>query len=194
MMLPEEAITRFSECREAAERSDELEPTAMCLSSVREDGGVSSRMVLLKDWDETGFVFYTNYNSHKGRELLANPKVCLSFFWPQLERQIRINGTAVKQDAAGSDAYFNLRPRGSKVGAWASPQSEVISGRELLEQEAEKVEARFASGEVSRPPHWGGFVVAPSSVEFWQGRPSRLHDRIRYRMEGNVWLRERLAP
>lgn len=193
--LPANPIRQFGQWFDEGVANKVIEVNAMTISTVAADGMPSARIVLLRSFNDAGFVFYTNYNSHKGRELLANPKVCLSFFWPQLERQVRISGTAAKQSEADSDAYFNLRPRGSRVGAWASPQSQVISGREFLEQEAEKVEARFASGEVTRPPHWGGYAVQPTAIEFWQGRPSRLHDRFRYDIQADgSWTIDRLAP
>ncbi len=193
--LHENPVEQFGSWFDEAVASEVMEVNAMTISTVSAEGVPSARIVLLRSFDESGFVFYTNYNSHKGRELLANPNVCLSFFWPQLERQVRINGVAAKQTAADSDAYFNLRPRGSRIGAWASPQSEVITGREFLEQEAEKVEARFASGEVTRPEHWGGFCIRPQRIEFWQGRASRLHDRFRYALQENgSWAIDRLAP
>ena len=193
--LHSSAIKQFEQWFDEAVAQQVPDPNAMTVSTVSLDGMPSARIVLLRSFNEKGFVFYTNYNSHKGRDLSYSPKVCLSFFWPQLERQIRINGLAEKQTPEDSDAYFDMRPRGSRVGAWASPQSQVIPSRETLQRSVEEVEARFGEDEVTRPPHWGGFLVRPISIEFWQGRPSRLHDRFRYdvQSDGN-WQIERLAP
>ena len=171
------------------------EPNAMTLDTATPDGRPSARMVLIKGVDPRGFVFYTNYESRKGRELEANPWAALVFYWPELERQIRIEGRVERVAAEESDAYFASRPLGSRLGAWASPQSQVIPGRDVLEARLRDLEARFASGDVPRPPHWGGYRVVPEAVEFWQGRPSRLHDRLRYtRQADGRWAIERLAP
>ncbi len=171
------------------------EPNAMTLATATPDGRPSARMVLIKGVDSRGFVFYTNYESRKGRELEANPWAALVFYWPELERQIRIEGRVERVAAEESDAYFASRPLGSRLGAWASPQSQVIPGRDVLEARLRDLEARFASGDVPRPPHWGGYRVVPEAVEFWQGRPSRLHDRLRYtRQADGRWAIERLAP
>jgi pyridoxamine 5'-phosphate oxidase len=171
------------------------EPNAMTLATATPDGRPSARMVLIKGVDPRGFVFYTNYESRKGRELEANPWAALVFYWPELERQIRIEGRVERVAAEESDAYFASRPLGSRLGAWASPQSQVIPGRDVLEARLRDLEARFASGDVPRPPHWGGYRVVPEAVEFWQGRPSRLHDRLRYtRQADGRWAIERLAP
>jgi pyridoxamine 5'-phosphate oxidase len=169
------------------------EPTAMALATVGTDAQPSARMVLLKGYDARGFVFFTNYESRKGRELAANPRAALLFFWPELERQIRIEGELDKVSAAESDEYFRTRPVASRIGAWASPQSEVISKSALVVRVAEMgVRHGLAP---SRPPHWGGYRVAPAAFEFWQGRPNRLHDRIRYRRgPTGAWIIERLAP
>jgi pyridoxamine 5'-phosphate oxidase len=151
--------------------------------------------VLLKGYDENGFVFFTNYQSSKGQQMEENPEACLVFFWKELERQVRIRGTVQKIADADSDIYFASRPQGSKIGAWSSPQSEVISSRELIEANIEKYSSQFAHAAIPRPAHWGGYVVQPTVIEFWQGRQSRLHDRIRYTLLHNkTWQIERLAP
>lgn len=170
------------------------EPNAMTLATADAAGRPSARVVLLKGFDRRGFVFFTNYQSRKGRELAANPFVALVFFWPELERQVRIEGQAAPITAAESDAYFASRPRGSQLGAWASAQSSVIADRAALEREVERLAQQFGAGPIPRPPHWGGYRVAPELIEFWQGRPNRLHDRLRYRRGGDAWLLERLAP
>lgn len=171
------------------------EPNAMVVSSIDDQGFPASRNVLLKSFDERGFVFYTNYTSDKGRQLLERPEAALTFSWIELRRQVRITGTAARLTDQESDAYFASRPRGSQIGAWASPQSSVISDRETLDSQEAEMIARFADGPVPRPPHWGGIRITPLLVEFWQGRPNRLHDRLRYRPDSNGdWLIERLAP
>jgi pyridoxamine 5'-phosphate oxidase len=149
--------------------------------------------VLLRGWDERGFVFFTNYDSRKGREIDANPHASLLFFWDVLEREVRIDGAVEWLSDADSDAYFERRPRGHRLSAWASPQSRVVAGRATLEEAMRDAEARF-SGDVPRPPHWGGYRVVPDAIEFWQGRRNRVHDRLRYRRMGADWVRERLAP
>lgn len=171
------------------------EPTALTLATADAGGRPSARIVLLKDHDQRGFVFYTNYQSRKGRELQANPHAALVAFWPELERQVVITGAVTKVTAAESDEYFGTRPRGSQVGAWASEQSEVIAGRETLESRVAEFERRYAGQDVPRPPHWGGYRLAPEALDFWQGRPDRLHDRLRYRRGSDGrWVIERLAP
>jgi pyridoxamine 5'-phosphate oxidase len=192
-VLPD-PIAQFQRWFEAALAAGVHEPNAMHLATVGPEGRPSGRVVLVKGVDARGFCFYTNYTSRKGYELTAHPVASLTFFWPELERQVRIEGTVEKVSEAESDAYFNSRPRGSQLGAWVSHQSEVIASREALEAEQVRLEAQFAGGPVPRPPHWGGFWVRPDRIEFWQGRPSRLHDRIRYRQEAGTWVIERLAP
>jgi pyridoxamine 5'-phosphate oxidase len=170
------------------------EANAMMLSTVS-NGRPSGRIVLLKDLDERGFSFFTNYASKKSREMEANPQVALTFFWKEFERQVRIEGTIIRTSEAESDAYFAVRPRGSQIGAWASDQSEVIPDRAFLEEKTEAFKNRFEGSQVPRPPHWGGYRVMPDYVEFWQGRPSRLHDRLAYTKQiDSSWKIERLSP
>ncbi|GHB79305.1 pyridoxamine 5'-phosphate oxidase [Persicitalea jodogahamensis] len=170
------------------------EPNAMHLSTVSEDGRPSNRVVLLKELDDEGFVFYTNYHGRKGRDLAINPFASLTFFWVDLERQVRIEGKVSKVTDLESDQYFSVRPRGSQIGAWVSHQSEIIPSREILEQKQAEYELQFANKEVPRPMHWGGYRLIPDWIEFWQGRPSRLHDRIRYELRNEKWVVRRLAP
>jgi pyridoxamine 5'-phosphate oxidase len=187
-------ITQFRQWFDAALQAGIPEPNAMHLATVSAEGYPSGRIVLVKGVDERGFAFYTNYESQKGRELINHPMASLTFFYPELERQIRIEGRVEKVSPEESDQYFNSRPRGSQLGAWVSPQSEIIANRAELENRQQELEKQFAEQSVPRPPHWGGFRVVPDRVEFWQGRPSRLHDRIRYRPLAGDWIIERIAP
>jgi pyridoxamine 5'-phosphate oxidase len=178
------------------EKSDSVdEPNAMTVSTVGLDGFPKSRVVLLKKYTYEGFIFYTNYNSEKGLAIANNPKICISFFWPNLERQVIIKGTAEKLAKNLSDGYFESRPVGSKLGALVSDQSSVIESRTILESKLSQLEKEFSGKEIERPKHWGGYLVRPVSIEFWQGRPNRLHDRIRYTLTDDFdWKMERLAP
>ncbi|MEL7270139.1 MAG: pyridoxamine 5'-phosphate oxidase [Bacteroidota bacterium] len=171
------------------------EPNAMTISTIGLDGFPKNRVVLMKKYTHEGFIFYTNYLSEKGKAIAANGNVCLSFFWPNLERQIIIKGNAEKIAENLSDGYFESRPTGSRLGAVVSDQSEVISSREVLEEKLAALEQEFEGKDIPRPQHWGGYIVRPVSLEFWQGRPNRLHDRIRYELQDNLdWKIERLAP
>lgn len=190
----ENPIAQFELWLSEAIKAQVNEPTAMNVATVDNNGRPSSRVVLLKEVNPQGFVFFTNYHSHKGRAIEGNAFVALNFFWPELERQVRVEGKAVKISPEESDAYFASRPYTSRVGAWASEQSAVISGYKSLLAKAALVAAKHPLN-VPRPAHWGGYVVVPDYVEFWQGRPSRLHDRIRYQLdEKGVWHRARLSP
>lgn len=188
-------IQQFSKWWDEAVASDIDEVNAMTLATASSDGIPSARIVLLKEYDINGFTFFTNYNSFKGQQLAENPKACLVFFWKELERQVRITGLIEKISSAASDEYFNSRPHGSQVGAIASPQSQVIENREWLDNHYSKLEKELHDKKLQRPPHWGGYIVKPVIIEFWQGRPSRLHDRLQYTLEENgTWKIERLAP
>lgn len=186
-------IVQFERWLKEAMHAEVNEPTAVNVASVGADGRPQNRMVLLKEVNQNGFVFFSNYHSKKGRALEANPFAAMTFFWPELERQVRIEGRIEKLSESESDAYFESRPYTSRIGAWASEQSTVIKDKTVLVTRAAAVGLKHPL-HVPRPPHWGGYVVIPDYVEFWQGRPSRLHDRICYRLEQGVWIRERLAP
>ncbi|MBO2012546.1 pyridoxamine 5'-phosphate oxidase [Hymenobacter negativus] len=194
-VLPE-AVAQFRVWLDEALATKVDEPTALTLSTVAASGQPSSRVVLLKGLpDDAGFLFYTNYDSQKGQELAGQPLAAMNFFWPALERQVRVEGRVEKAPSALSTEYFQSRPRGSQLGAWASPQSQIIESREELETREKELEAHFeGQNPLPRPEHWGGYILRPTRVEFWQGRPSRLHDRIVYELEGSTWRRSRLAP
>jgi len=179
---------------ERARSANLVEPTAATLSTADAEGRPSGRVVLLKGVDSRGFVFYTNYESRKGIELAANPWASLLLWWDLLQRQVRIEGSVTRVSETESDSYFASRPRRSQLGAWASDQSRSLGSRGDLEERFREIERRFADRDVPRPPHWGGFLIAPETIEFWQGQSNRLHDRIRYRREGETWVIERLSP
>lgn len=186
-------LVQFEQWLNEAMTAQVNEPTAVNVAAVGTDGRPNSRMVLLKEVNPRGFVFFTNYQSRKGQSLAAHPFTALTFFWPELERQVRVEGRVEKLDAAASDEYFASRPYTSRIGAWASEQSSVIADKSVLVKRAAAIGLKHPLN-VPRPPHWGGYIVIPDLVEFWQGRPSRLHDRIRYRLSDGLWLKERLAP
>jgi pyridoxamine 5'-phosphate oxidase len=188
-------MVEFARWFAEAQEAQVLEPNAMTLATAGADGVPAARIVLLKGFDERGFVFFTDYRSRKGEELAANPRAALVFYWGELERQVRIAGPVARTTAEESEIYFRSRPLGSRLGAWVSHQSRVIPSRAVLEDDLREVEARFSGDDVPLPPHWGGYRVSPAVVEFWQGRPSRLHDRIRYRrLPSGRWAVERLSP
>jgi pyridoxamine 5'-phosphate oxidase len=189
-------LVEFARWFAEAQEAKVPEPTAMTLATSTSEGLPSARIVLLKGFDERGFVFFTDYRSRKGAELEANPRAALVFWWGELERQVRITGGVALASHEESERYFRTRPLGSRLGAWASHQSRIIPGRTALEADLKEVEARFQDGNVPLPPHWGGYRVVPDTIEFWQGRENRLHDRIRYLRESGAkgWRVERLSP
>lgn len=191
---PADPLTVFRQWLEEAKEKEPNDPTAMVLATVAEDGMPAARMVLLKDVGDGGFVFYTNFESRKGRHLLAHPKAALLFHWKSLRRQVRIEGTVSQVSDAEADAYFESRPRDSRIGAWASAQSRPLEGRFELEKRVVEYGVKFAVGKVPRPPYWSGFRVAPRLIEFWQDGRFRLHDRLVYHREGDGWRTERLYP
>jgi pyridoxamine 5'-phosphate oxidase len=192
--LDADPIRQFQAWFGHAMESGMPEPNAMCLSTVSAMGQPSLRTVLLKSYDDRGFVFYTNYQSRKSREIAENPRVALLFTWLKLQRQVSITGTASRISTAESFKYFLTRPRGSQIAAWISNQSTVISSRSMLEMQLEKMKQKFADGQVPLPSFWGGYRVTPQTIEFWQGRPNRLHDRFLYTRQESAWRIERLAP
>lgn len=192
--LDPDPIEQFRKWFEEALNANLHEPNAMTLATATPDGKPSARIVLLKGFDERGFVFYTNYEGRKAQELEKNPRAALVFYWGELERQVRIEGQVVRISNEESDAYYMSRPRGSRLGAWASEQSRPIENRELLVEKVRELEAGYAEREIPRPPFWGGYRVVPEAIEFWQGRENRLHDRLLYRRSGEEWEIKRLQP
>lgn len=193
--LASDPIAQFTAWFDTAHESGLIEPNVMILATCDRDGRPSARAVLLKGFDERGFVFYSNYESRKGHELATHPFAALVFYWDVLERQVRIEGRVERVSAEESDHYFAARPRGSQLGAAASPQSQIVPSREALEERLAQLETAYAGRDVPRPASWGGYCVVPEAIEFWQGRPNRLHDRLRYRrQDGGPWTIERLAP
>ena len=194
-LVNKDPVLQFAKWFKEAVEAKVPDPNTMIVSTVSPEGKPTSRVVSLRNFNKNGFSFYTNYNSKKGKDISANPNVCLNFFWPQLERQLRVDGVATMQTTEESDLYFNSRPKESQLGAWASPQSEKVSSRKEIDEKLAKITEKFNGKEISRPPFWGGYTVKPTSLEFWQGRPSRLHDRILYTiLSDNSWKIERLAP
>ncbi len=194
MSVQRDPIAWFREIFDQAKATGMEDPNAMVLSSVDADGAPSSRVVLLKDFDDSGFVFYTNYESRKGREILANPRVCLNFYWRELGRQVRVRGLAEPVSDEEADAYFATRSRTSRLGAWASQQSQPLQNRGQLMARVAKFEAKFLGGRIPRPPHWSGFRVVPSSIEFWSAGTFRLHDRFVFEKLAGKWASTRLYP
>ncbi len=187
-------ITQFDQWFAEATTAQVREANGMTLATATSQGIPSARVVLLKEFDQRGFVFFTNYRSRKGGELLENPHAALVFWWSELERQVRITGSVERIDPAESDAYYASRPLDSRLGAWASEQSQPIEGRAVLTERFAELQQEYADGNVPRPPHWGGFCLRPTEIEFWQGRPGRLHDRLLYSRSDDAWTIDRLAP
>ena len=192
--MNDQPLVQFKQWFKEAENSGINEPNTMTLATVDSEGQPTIRVVLLKEITEQGLIFYSNFNSRKGKELALHPKAAINFYWQAVERQVRFDGSISKVSDSKSDAYFKTRPRGSQLGAWVSAQSETIPSRQHLEDELERTTERFANQDIPRPPHWGGFFLTPVSVEFWQGGKNRLHDRILYRFQDDQWVRSRLAP
>jgi pyridoxamine 5'-phosphate oxidase len=193
--LDPDPLKQFGKWYEEAIKANCLQPDAMTLATSTPDGVPSARMMLLKDFDQNGFLFYTNCDSRKGEDLSQNPRASIVFWWSLLERQVRIEGSITKVSEQEADAYFSTRPRGSCIGAWASNQSKIIGSRRVLDDRYNELEENYQGKEIPRPPYWMGYCLKPISIEFWQGRPNRLHDRIRYRLvQDGRWIIERLAP
>ena len=192
--MPQSPIEVFNEWMDFAIKSGLTEPNAMTLATATKDGKPSARVVLLKEVNDEGFVFFTNYLSRKGRELVVNPEAAIVFDWHDIERQVRVEGRAEKLSAEESELYFNERPEDAKIGAWASPQSKIVKDREDLEKLQEEMVVQFEGMPVHRPSHWGGYIIRPTVIEFWQGRPSRMHDRLVYYKTEEGWTLHRLAP
>ncbi len=193
--VKKDPLDQFAKWMEEAVKAKIHEPNAMVVSTSALGGKPSARVVLLRGFGDNGFVFYTNYNSRKGKELKRNPFGCFTFYWPELQRQVRVEGIIKKVATTVSDKYFRSRPRPSQIGAWASEQSDTLVSRETLERRVKELEEKFKGKNIPRPPHWGGYQLKPVRIEFWQGRPSRLHDRILYTQVGyRLWKTERLAP
>ncbi|HHX32004.1 MAG TPA: pyridoxamine 5'-phosphate oxidase [Bacteroidales bacterium] len=192
--MPQNPMEEFNVWLDFAINSGLTEPNAMTVATSTLDGKPSARVLLLKEVNDKGFVFFTNYLSRKGRELVVNPEVALVFDWHDIERQVRVEGRAEKLPEEESEAYFNERPEDAKIGAWASPQSKIVKDREELEKHLEEIEEQFEGMPVHRPSHWGGYLIRPSVIEFWQGRPSRMHDRLVYYKTEEGWTMHRLAP